>query len=60
MQESEVKDMYEKEHGTKRLVRALENTDKIRTLAMILNYESEQLEQDIKALADWLKEKSDD
>ena len=52
--------MYEKEHGTKRLVRALENTDKIRTLAMILNYESEQLEQDIKALADWLKEKSDD
>lgn len=52
--------MYEKEHGTKRLVRALENTDKIRTLAMILNYESEQLEQDIKALADWFKEKSDD
>lgn len=49
--------MYEKEHGTKRLVRVLENTDKIRTLAMLLNYEEQQLEQDIKALSDFVKEK---
>ena len=42
--------MYEKEHGPKRLVRALHDTDNIKALAHYLRYEERQLEQDIEAL----------
>ena len=47
--------MYERENGTKRLLRALENTDNIKNLAYVLRYESDQLEQDIKALCDYVR-----
>lgn len=47
--------MYELENGTKRLLRALENTDNIKNLAYILRYEPDQLEQDIKALGDYVR-----
>lgn len=47
--------MYERENGTKRLLRALENTDNIKNLAYVLRYEPDQLEQDIKALGDYVR-----
>lgn len=51
--------MYEKEQGTKRLLRALENTDNIKRLADILRYVPDQLEQDIQALGDYVRENSE-
>lgn len=48
--------MYERIHGTKRLVRALENTDNINALAAMLRYEPQQLRQDIEALGDYVRE----
>ncbi len=48
--------MYERVQGSKRLVRALENTENLVRLADILRYEPKQLEQDIKALGDILRE----
>lgn len=51
--------MYEKEQGTKRLLRALENTDNIKRLADILRYVPDQLEQDIQALGDYVRGNSE-
>lgn len=51
--------MYEKNAGSKRLISALNCLDdrKISTLTRLLNYVDErQLEQDIKALSDVIKE----
>lgn len=48
--------MYEGLNGVKRLYRALENTDNIKMLASVLRYEPEQLEEDIKALGDYIRE----
>lgn len=42
--------MYEKEHGPKRLARALHDTDNIKALAHYLRYEEKQLGQDIEAM----------
>ena len=52
--------MYELEQGTKRLIGALERTDNIKALATILNYEPGQLEQDIQALSDYVRDKAAD
>lgn len=52
--------MYELEQGAKRLIGALERTDNIKALAMILNYEPGQLEQDIQALSDYVRDKAAD
>ncbi len=51
--------MYEKTQGSRRLVRALENTENLARLADILRYEPQQLEQDIKALGDAVREYED-
>lgn len=51
--------MYEKMQGSRRLVRALENTENLKRLADILKYEPQQLEQDIKALGDVIREYED-
>ena len=48
--------MYEKTQGSRRLVRALENTENLKRLAEFLRYEPQQLEQDVKALGDILRE----
>ncbi len=48
--------MYEKMQGSRRLVRALENTENLKRLAEFLRYEPQQLEEDIRALGDVLKE----
>jgi hypothetical protein len=52
--------MYELEQGTKRLIGALERIDNIKALATILNYEPGQLEQDIQALSDYVRDKAAD
>ncbi len=54
--ESEVTTMYEGLNGVKRLYRALENTDNIKMLASVLRYEPGQLEEDINALGDYIRE----
>lgn len=51
--------MYEKNAGSKRLINVLNCLDdrKISTLTRLLNYvDEQQLEQDIKALSDVIKE----
>lgn len=48
--------MYERKNGTKRLLKALQNTDNIERLAEVLRYVPEQLEQDIEALGDYIRD----
>lgn len=52
--------MYELKGGTKRLARALldiaAEEPKIKQLAYYLNYQPEQLKQDIAALNDYIRE----
>lgn len=52
--------MYEREHGAKRIAFALyrckENPAAIQRMANVLNYESNQLKEDIQALHDRLAE----
>lgn len=52
--------MYEREHGAKRIAFALycskENPAAIQKMAHVLNYESDQLKEDIQALHDRLVE----
>ena len=48
--------MYERKNGTKRLLRALEDTENLERLAEVLRYVPEQLEQDIRAFSDYVRD----
>ena len=48
--------MYERKNGTKRLLEALQNTEDIKSLAEVLRYVPEQLEQDIEAFRDYVRD----
>ncbi len=48
--------MYERKNGTKRLLRALQNTEDLKRLAEVLRYMPDQLEQDIEALGDYIRD----